>query len=301
MVEAGLDALGVVKRLENGVVLLLLLLGGGVLAARRQIGDRLHDLGGLHVSGRELVLTVGLVELLEERLVLVPERHHLLGVEVRRSWRHVEEVGHVVPLEELSLPWVAEHLLGQEVLVDLPLVDLLLDAASQHQPVHGHVSALADAPCPLASLHVGHWIPVRVEDHHPVGPDDVEAYAAHASGQDHGEEVDVGVELLDHLEPSLHWCLAVDAQVRVVHVSHPRLDDLQHLDRLHEDEHTVSLGAPELHDLGQDLHLPRALEAPHVRGLELLVCMEEQKIGVVAQLAKHTDGEEDCAGVLLLP
>mmetsp|Transcript_40125 Transcript_40125/g.120083 ORF Transcript_40125/g.120083 Transcript_40125/m.120083 type:complete len:526 (+) Transcript_40125:215-1792(+) len=300
VVETGLDPLGVKERLENGVVLLLRFLAGLVLAAGRQVGDGLHDLRGLHVPGRQLVRAVGPVELLEERLVLFPQRHHFLRVEVGRCRGHVEEVRHVIPFEELPLPWVAEHLLRQEVLVHLPLVDLLLDAPGQHQPVHRHVPALANAPGALSGLHVSHWIPVGIEYDHAVSTNDVQADTPNSRRQNHGKKVHVRIELLNQFQPPLHGCLAVNAEVRVGHRVHPGLDDLQHLDGLHEDEHAVALFAPELHDLREDLHLSGPLEAPHVGGLELLICVEEQEVRVVAELAEHADGEEDGADVLLL-
>mmetsp|Transcript_78511 Transcript_78511/g.217066 ORF Transcript_78511/g.217066 Transcript_78511/m.217066 type:complete len:390 (-) Transcript_78511:511-1680(-) len=301
MVEAGLDAVGVEQCPEDRVVLFCRLFAGRVLVACRQVRDCLHDLRGLHLPRLQLVEAIGSVEFLEEDLVLLLQRRHVFGVEVGGHWGHVEKVGNVVPLEELPLPRVGKHLLGEEVLVDLPLVDLLLDAPGQHQPVHSHVPPLADAPRALARLHVGHRVPVRVEDDHAVGPDDVEAHAADPRRQDHGEEVGVAVELLDHLEAPLHRSLAVYPQVGVTHAVHPRLYDLQHLDGLHEDEGPVALVPPELHDLGEDLHLPGPLEAPHVRGLELLVRVEQQEVRVVAELPEDADGEEDRADVLLLP
>ncbi len=58
-------------------------------------------------------------------------------------------------------------LVGEELLVDLALVDFLLDCAAGDEAVHGDLLALANAPGTLPGLHVRGGIPVWVIHHHP--------------------------------------------------------------------------------------------------------------------------------------
>mmetsp|Transcript_122993 Transcript_122993/g.274752 ORF Transcript_122993/g.274752 Transcript_122993/m.274752 type:complete len:746 (-) Transcript_122993:197-2434(-) len=291
MVEAGRDAVRVVERLEDGIVFGRGLLARQMLLGRGQIGDRFHDCRRL---GLLFARHVGRTKLLEEIPVLDLESEHRLGIEIRRRRWHAEEVREVVPLEELSLAWVIEHLLCQEVLVDLSLVDLFLESASEHQPVDIDFPLLSDPPCTLACLNVGHGVPVGVEDHDAVSTDNVQAHATDASRQDHRKQVGVAVELFNHFAPPVHRCFSIDAQMCVSLESQPALDHLQHLDGLHKDESPMTLATPTLHDLNQDLHLSGAFERPHVLRLQVLVCVLEEQVGMVAQLAQDADGEEHC-------
>ncbi len=59
------------------------------------------------------------------------------------------------------------HLVGEELLVDLALVDLLLNGATGDEAVDSDLLALANAPGTLPGLHVCGRIPVWVINHHP--------------------------------------------------------------------------------------------------------------------------------------
>ena len=59
------------------------------------------------------------------------------------------------------------HLLGEELLVDLAVVHLLLDRPARDQAVHGHRARLPYPPRALARLHVRRGVPVRVVQQHP--------------------------------------------------------------------------------------------------------------------------------------
>jgi len=59
------------------------------------------------------------------------------------------------------------HLVGEELLVDLALVDLLLNGAAGDEAIHSDLLALANAPGTLPGLHVCGGVPVWVIHHHP--------------------------------------------------------------------------------------------------------------------------------------
>ena len=59
------------------------------------------------------------------------------------------------------------HLVGQELLVDLAVVDLLLYRATSDQAIHSDLLLLSYPPGSLSGLHVGGRIPVRVIDQDP--------------------------------------------------------------------------------------------------------------------------------------
>lgn len=62
----------------------------------------------------------------------------------------------------LNLPIHVErvaHLVGEELLVDLAVVDLLLDSAAGDKAVDGHWPCLPYSPGPLPRLHVCARIP----------------------------------------------------------------------------------------------------------------------------------------------
>ncbi len=61
----------------------------------------------------------------------------------------------------------ATYLVGEELLVDLALIDFLLDCAAGDEAIHSDLLALANAPGTLPGLHVGGGIPVWVINHHP--------------------------------------------------------------------------------------------------------------------------------------
>mmetsp|Transcript_67237 Transcript_67237/g.216953 ORF Transcript_67237/g.216953 Transcript_67237/m.216953 type:complete len:204 (+) Transcript_67237:898-1509(+) len=193
---------------------------------------------------------------------------------------------------------VQEDLLGEAVLAGLPLVDLLLDGAGKDQAVDDDVPVLTDAPGPLACLQVCHGVPVGVEEHHSVGPDDIQAHTADARSQDHREVFRVGIELLDGADTLVHGHLDVQRQVAIALEVHPVLDDLAHHLGLHEDEDAVALGAPLLHDLRKDLELARPLGAPHRLGYGLAALLADEEVGVVAELSEAVDGEGGLARVL---
>mmetsp|Transcript_13168 Transcript_13168/g.39245 ORF Transcript_13168/g.39245 Transcript_13168/m.39245 type:complete len:436 (+) Transcript_13168:550-1857(+) len=178
------------------------------------------------------------------------------------------------------------------MLVHLPLVDLLLQGAAEHQPVHHDVALLADPPRALPRLDVGHGVPVGVEDEDPVGADDVEAHAADPGRQDHREEIQVAVEVVDERQAALDGSLSVDAEVRVAHAVHPLLKNVQHHDGLDEDQWPVSVGPPLLHDLRQNLHLAGPLGVVHVLGLAVRVRVLQQQVRMVAELPQDGNAEE---------
>ena len=59
------------------------------------------------------------------------------------------------------------YLVGEELLVDLALVDLLLYGATGDEAVDSHLLALAYSPGTLPGLHVCRGVPVGVIYHHP--------------------------------------------------------------------------------------------------------------------------------------
>lgn len=65
---------------------------------------------------------------------------------------------------------VTARLLGEELLVDLAVIDLLLDGAAGDEAVHGHLALLPDAPCALSRLHVRARVPVWIVEQHPACP-----------------------------------------------------------------------------------------------------------------------------------
>ena len=80
--------------------------------------------------------------------------------------------GMVVRSSVLQQPmrWLKQaevYLVGQELLVDLAMVDLLLNRAAGDQAVHSHLLLLPYAPCPLSRLHVRGWVPVWIVQEHP--------------------------------------------------------------------------------------------------------------------------------------
>ena len=60
------------------------------------------------------------------------------------------------------------HLVGQKLLVDLPMVHLLLNCTRCDEAVHNHLTGLPNAPCPLPRLHVRGRVEVRVIHQNPV-------------------------------------------------------------------------------------------------------------------------------------
>lgn len=61
----------------------------------------------------------------------------------------------------------AAHLVGEELLVDLAMVHLLLDGATCDQPVDDDLLLLTDTPSSLPGLHVCGRVPVWVVDQDP--------------------------------------------------------------------------------------------------------------------------------------
>lgn len=71
-------------------------------------------------------------------------------------------------LVQICCPVAAKvYLVGEELLVDLALVDLLLYGAAGDEAVDSHLLALAYSPGTLSSLHVCGGVPVGVIHHHP--------------------------------------------------------------------------------------------------------------------------------------
>jgi len=71
------------------------------------------------------------------------------------------------PCHGFSSGMHATYLVGEELLVDLALIDFLLDCAAGDEAIHSDLLALANAPGTLPGLHVGGGIPVWVINHHP--------------------------------------------------------------------------------------------------------------------------------------
>ena len=107
-----------------------------------------------------------------------------------------EQLVEIVRLEEPPLLWIFQHSVDEELFVDLPMVDLLLNGAGGHQPVDGHLVLLPDPPRPLPRLHVRARVPVRVEDNDSVGSGQVHAKPTNLGCQEEDERV-ASVKLLN--------------------------------------------------------------------------------------------------------
>ena len=58
----------------------------------------------------------------------------------------------VVGFEEPPLSWIRQHTVGEELLEDLSVVDLLFDGTRGQQTIDGHLPCLTNTPRPLSSL-----------------------------------------------------------------------------------------------------------------------------------------------------
>ena len=61
------------------------------------------------------------------------------------------------------------YLVGEELLIDLTVIDLLFYGATGDEAVDSHLFLLSYPPCPLSSLHVGGGIPVGIKYQYSAG------------------------------------------------------------------------------------------------------------------------------------
>ncbi|KAI7277095.1 hypothetical protein KC335_g118 [Hortaea werneckii] len=81
----------------------------------------------------------------------------------------MDAVVEVSQLEGLPLLGVTQDLVGEELLEDLSMIDLLFDRAGGHETVDFHFPFLTQSPCTFARLDIGRGVPVRVVDDDAVG------------------------------------------------------------------------------------------------------------------------------------
>ena len=161
-----------------------------------------------------------------------------------------------------------ENLVGQILLVDLAMKDLLLHRAGHDQAIDRDGSRLADTPRSMACLHIGAGIPVRIVQEHTVGPREVDTEAADTRRQEEQKDgfasrgvivVGVVVVLVDELLALRERRLTVHAQIRVALLLAKVLDNVEHHGGLREPQCAMALLVPEAHELLSHLHLARAL------------------------------------------
>eukprot|EP00160_Parvularia_atlantis_P000046 Unigene10038_Nuclearia_a/m.30667 Unigene10038_Nuclearia_a/g.30667 ORF Unigene10038_Nuclearia_a/g.30667 Unigene10038_Nuclearia_a/m.30667 type:complete len:365 (-) Unigene10038_Nuclearia_a:805-1899(-) len=183
-------------------------------------------------------------------VVLAPRCLHVdAGKQVARLGRRAlliqrKQLLHVVALEEAPLLRVLENLVGEELLEDLAVVDLLLDRARGHEPVHGHIALLPVAPRALAGLDVCGRVPVGVKNEHAVRARQVHAQAAHARRQQERKHVLVAVKLVNQAQARADRGHAVHAQEPHAEPLDGALEDVEHLPRLAEQQRAMPLGVP---------------------------------------------------------
>ncbi len=133
---------------------------------------------------------------------------------------------------------VVEDAVGQVLLEDLAVVDLLLDRSRRDEPVDGNVLRLADAPGSLAGLGVRGRVPVRVVDDDPGGARQVDAEPADARREDEDEHGRVFVELFDERLASRYLRRAVYLEVGVGATLDECFKNGQHLSNKDEQKRT---------------------------------------------------------------
>ena len=198
-----------------------------------------------------------------------------------------EQVREVLRLEEPPLLRVLQDLRREKLLVDLPVVDFFLDCPRGDESVHGDLFRLPDSPRALASLGVRARIPVRIVEEHPVRARQVDPETPNLRGEEKHEDVVVAVELVDESHAVTHRGRPVHSPVRVPGPRDRRLEDVQHLLRLAEQQAPVPLLAPQPQDLLRDEELPASLSLPVLLRVSLGGALE--KVGVIDNLPQDVD------------
>ena len=85
-----------------------------------------------------------------------------------------EEVVQVFQLERLSLLWIAQNLVRQELLENLSMVDLFLDCARCYETVNLNLSLLTETPRSLSGLNISRWVPIWVVDDDAISTSEID-------------------------------------------------------------------------------------------------------------------------------
>ena len=222
---------------------------------------------------------------------------------VTRPLGQREEVVQVVGLEKALLRRVLENAVDQELLEDLSMVNLLLDCPGGQEAVNGDITILADPPGSFSGLSIGARVPIRIEDHHPVSPGQVNPEAADSCGEQKHKQIWRRVKLVDQSLPRPDWCAAVQLQVQVIPILEELFQNDEHLSALGEEQHFVALLLPQLQQSLDDDHLARPFPvAKLLRGLHLSDALDVVatdvfrpaivEVGMVAYFAEDNESDK---------
>ena len=126
------------------------------------------------------------------------------------SGSQLEEIAQVLGRERVDLLLVVHDTL-QPLLGQLPLKDLFLYGSGRQEPVREAPLLLPIAPAPRGGLLVDRWVPVGIEEHQAVAPDQVQPAPPGLGREEEGNEVRGWViEFVHHALPLLHADAAVE-------------------------------------------------------------------------------------------
>lgn len=136
------------------------------------------------------------------------------------------------------------------------------DGVLRNETVDCNGARLTDPVAAVLRLQVHRRIPIRVEEDDGVRADEVQANSACPSGENHGKDSRVAVELLDPELPFVRGDGAVEAEIGKTQESEEPLENREHSRELGENEHPVAFRREPLEEREENEKLAAILDDP---------------------------------------